>query len=82
MNWWQVIIACVFAWISGALFNASFRDGFFEAGSGRDDSSPFAGKRGYPQSTRPWMRSPVLLLQLALLAAFLAACVLLIVVSL
>jgi hypothetical protein len=81
MSLWQVILACAFAWISGALISASFRDGFIKPGSDHDLAYPFAEHATYPQSSWRWLKSPALLVQLVFLVAFLAAAVALIVVN-
>lgn len=81
MSLWQVILACVLAWISGAFFSACIRDGFLISARERDEDSPFAA-HAYPLGPMRWLQSPAVLLQLGLLAAFLVATIILIVVNL
>lgn len=80
MSLWQIILACVFAWISGAFFHACVADGFIESSAERNDGSPFA-EHAYAVGGWQWLRSPALIVQIGLLAAFLAAGVALILVS-
>lgn len=81
MSLWQVVIACALAWISGALFAASFRGGFFRHAPGPAGRSPFAERDAYDAGDWRGITAPATVVQLALLVAFIAAAMTLIVVN-
>lgn len=84
MSLWQVAIACVLAWMSGALFAASFRGGFFRRGhhqQGREENR-YPEPPAHLLGSWHWILAPATLMQLGLLLALLVGTAVLIVMSL
>lgn len=82
MDLWEVITAWVFAWISGVLFGLSLKLSAFRRTAHPEDHAKFNERATSPIGPWHWVLAPATLIQLGLLAAFLAAGVLLIVLSL
>ena len=82
MTLWQAAVVSLLAWISGALFAASFRGGFFRRRTDAMDEHAYPRPPGYALGGWHWIMAPATLVQLGLLAIFLIGAILLIVMSL
>jgi len=78
----MIVIACLFAWLSGALFTAAMRGASSRNLSTRSDETSYPAWGAEDAGAVNWLRSPNILIQLGLLAAFIVGALLLILFSL